>query len=146
MEKTFFAVWLAAEAIEDLKRKEIKTWHAIVVLLLGVVATLWYRYPQSGKSWLFLLADLLPGLLLCFLSVLTRRGIGMGDALVMLAIGAYRGLAFTIMSLCTAFFLISPIALLLYCLKKKPKTTRLPFFPFLCAGYLFAALIEANFI
>lgn len=140
MEEIFLGVWLAGEAIEDFKKKEIKVWHMTAILLLGIVSALCCRYAGSEKFLLYFLADCMPGFMLCLLSVLTRKGIGMGDALAALAIGVYRGIDFTLLCLCAAFFLASLSALFLCCVKKKSKTARLPFFPCLFAGYLLAAL------
>lgn len=142
--KIAFGVWLAALAAEDFKNKSVKTWHIAAMLLPGILYAALYRYGGEESSLtilLFLLADLVPGLILCLLSKLTRRGIGMGDALVTMVIGIYMGTRFAFICLCAAFFLASPAALLLYCLKKKQKTARIPFLPFLFAGYIMAFFI-----
>lgn len=143
-----FGVWLAAVAAEDFRSKKIKIWHIAAVLLPGIAYAAMYRYPgYTGESnfltmLFYLLADFLPGIFLCCLSRLTKKGIGMGDALVTMAVGVYTGVRSALISLCAAFFLVFPAALLQYCLKKKQKTAAIPFLPFLFAGYIAVFFIE----
>lgn len=138
-----FGLWLAAVAAEDYKSKKVKIWHIAAALSAGILYAVLYRYIKEDNlltGFFCLLEDVIPGLVLCLLSALTKNGIGMGDALVAMVMGVYMGARFAAICLCTAFFLVFPLALLLCCFKKKKKTAAIPFLPSLFTGYVLIIL------
>lgn len=76
----------------------------------------------------------------CFLSILTRNGLGMGDVKLISAMAWLLGLTVTLLSVLFGLVLCSLIAIGLMLMKRKSKTDLLPFGPFLFGGYLLLLL------
>lgn len=130
--------WLAALAAEDLRKKQVKIWHMAAAFVPGILYVAFYCRGEMGN----VMGGIGVGLFLCLLSGLTEKGIGMGDGLVTMIIGIYSGMRFTLLCLLMAFFLVSPVALILYLLKRMKKRETLPFIPFLFAGYVLAFFVK----
>lgn len=133
-------VLLAALAAEDLKSKRIKIFPVTAAFILGIINFIVYHQPDA-KS---LLGGVALGGGICLLWWITGKNIGLGDGLVIALIGIYRGLKFTVICLCAAFFLAAPAALILCCLKKGKKKGKIPFIPFLFLGYGLVSFIKGG--
>jgi len=69
-----------------------------------------------------------------------KKGMGLGDACIMLGIGAVLGLKMTLVSLYVAFFIGAVYSVPLLLTKKATRKTALPLVPFLTAGTMIALL------
>jgi len=69
-----------------------------------------------------------------------KKGMGLGDACIMLGIGAVLGLKLTIFALYSTFFIGALYAIPMLVSKKATRKTALPLVPFLAAGTLIALL------
>lgn len=118
-------------AVVDIKEKRIPV---VPVALAGSLLA-WYQLWQGTGIW-ELLAGILPGLLLLFLSVCTRGGIGAGDGWVLCVLGIAAGVQKTVTVLGTALVLEAVIAAFLLAVKKAGRKTELPFLPCVLTGYL----------
>lgn len=127
-------ILLAVLAMEDIKNKKITIWPVAAAFILGMLNFIIYHEPD-GKS---LLGGLALGVGICLLWWITGKSIGLGDGLVTALVGVYTGTKFTMICLCTAFFLAASAALMLCCIKKVKKKERIPFIPFLLLGYILA--------
>ncbi|MBQ3585044.1 MAG: hypothetical protein IJA27_10075, partial [Lachnospiraceae bacterium] len=83
-----------------------------------------------------------PGIILYAVSILSRGGIGKGDAVLMGVIGMYIGIKNSIILFVSALLLIACFSIVLIILKKGNMKTKIPFVPFI----LIAFIIQAGFI
>lgn len=82
------------------------------------------------------LAGTLPGIFLLTVGWATGQEVGYGDGIVLLVIGIYLGFSAGISIFLTALLLITPVSLFYIACKKAGRRKKLPFIPFLLAGYL----------
>lgn len=126
------AVLLAVFTIGDIKYKKINIWGIGLGYILGIAGGIIY-----GQSRIRSLAGGIGiGLAVCLLHWVTQKGIGLGDGMLAVLIGICTGAEFTVICLCASFFLASCAALVLCCLKKAGRKSRIPFVPFLFLGYM----------
>lgn len=78
------------------------------------------------------------GLLFLAVSKVTRQALGYGDSWAILILGIFLGFWGVVEVLTGAFFLLVAISMLILALRKMSRRYRLPFFPFLTAGYVLA--------
>ena len=122
---------LAGFSAYDLKFRRISVQ---AVGLLGAGAIL-YRIV-TGAGILELVAGLLPGRVLVILAICTRESSGMGDGLMLCAIGLFTGMKQAVAVLGMALVLASVLSMVLLILRKAGRKTEVPFLPCLWAGYL----------
>ncbi len=90
----------------------------------------------GGGNILFQLAGLLPGLFFWLLSRSTGRAMGEGDGLVLMAMGAVLGISGCMLALSMALLPAAFCAGFLIVVKRRKGKARIPFIPFLAAGFL----------
>lgn len=73
--------------------------------------------------------------------ILKREGMGLGDVLLMTAVGAFLGWKATLVSICFSSVLASVVLLPLQLLKKREKGTEYAFGPFLAVGAILAMFV-----
>ena len=132
-------------SVQDMKRKALCNWGlllgaGVIVFLFitdcfcsGAIADL--LLSEGGAPWERLLG-VLPGIVVLGLSVVLRGGIGKGDGYLLcisgLALGAEQNTALIFYGL----FLAGVTAAVLLGLKRVNRNTKIPFVPFLFAGFL----------
>ncbi len=94
---------------------------------------------EKGDIWL-ILGGVGVGLLFLVISRITREGIGYGDSWTILIMGIYLGIWELLGVLLTAFLILGVVSALCLGVKKMSRKYRLPFLPFLAAGYLCSIL------
>lgn len=141
MWKHFFTTfWLGILAGIDARCKYVPVW---LLTLVGVVVTL-VSVNKGGKGSLGdmeLLWSILPGIVLLTVAVLTKKA-GWADGVVLMMLGIQTGFRKSIFSLALGMFFISVVSLVLLTFRKVNKNTKLPFIPFLYAGYLLQAVFR----
>lgn len=125
-----FGVLLVFSAA-DLKWKKVWTLPVVILSVLALVYRIWF-----GTTVFELLFGLVPGGIMILLSYATRESIGIGDGLVLGALGLFCGIKKTVAVLGMALVLVAMLAVILLIMRKAGRKTELPFLPFLCAGYL----------
>ena len=131
-------VLLGANAIQDARKREMLPWATLLGALLG--GGLAYRQGIRPAEFAFGLAA---GLCLMGLSGLSKGAVGMGDGLVVTALGCLLRWERVWESLLAGLLLCAGAAFL--CLAgKRGKEQTLPFLPFLLAGHLLCLLSHAT--
>ncbi len=133
---------LLAASVTDIRKREIPLWEIAAAAVISLVAAGLKVYGKETDIAGIALS-LLPGVGLILISLATSQGIGMGDGLMLLAIGPALGLYRTGLGMLLAFFVSSLFSLALIILKKAGRKTRIPFIPFMTIGTgvaIFAAL------
>lgn len=117
-------------------------WRKVPVRLLlifsGVVIGM-VLFNGNQDCWL-LIGGISIGILFFIVSRLTNESIGYADSWMILLLGICQGFWGLLGTLTDAMFLLAIISLALIVVKPKMRKSRLPFLPFLTAGYIFYLL------
>ena len=127
---------LAAAALSDLRSQVI---HTVPVLAAGAAGALLTLLTDADASFWF--AGFVPGALFLAMSLLTKGGIGLGDGLVLLALGAWLPVDLLLSALFCALLAGSAAAVYLLTIRHSGRNRTFPFIPFLFGGMLFACLV-----
>ena len=130
--KTIVLLLLAAASIEDLRNMKIYMPPLYAAIGVGVILAIF------GDSELFLyrLVGLLPGGLMLVLAFFSREAIGVGDAVLFLALGIFLGLWESLLLL-TGSLVLAALAGLFLWFRKKSMKLAFPFVPFVLISYVF---------
>lgn len=138
-------VSLGVIAIYDLKHKYLPSQYLITFLSLTLIV-LTFRYINDG-SYLTLLSPLIVAtpFLIVFLATL-GRGIGFGDVIMFLGVGAFFGIAqgFAVLIIAIWIGAVCGIYTLLLRRIKKIKGTEIPFVPFIVISFLIVLFTDIN--
>ena len=126
---------LAASSVSDLRSKSIQILPVILGGAVGIMFTLLTK--ETGPSWW---AGFAPGAFFLGMSLVTKGGIGLGDSLVLLALGTWLPWDLLLSSLFCALLASSVVAAWLLITRRSRKNRELPFIPFLLGGVLFCVL------
>ncbi len=126
-------MFLAVLAIEDIQEKRLSLKK---IILFGVCGLLYVFFKRGFHPAVFI-GDLLPGMMLLILALLTKESIGYGDGLTVMVVGLWLGKMFTLYTLWLAVS-ASGIFGLVNVLRKKKEP--MPFVPFLLLGAVIAAI------
>jgi len=128
---------LCPMTVKDYRTKKVNSY----LCLLFTFASLVIRVYVVKESDVILLLDLLPGIILYLIALLTKESIGKGDAIVLMFIGSVSGFNLELEALFISLILSGVLSLILLVLKKATRKTELPFVPFLSIGVLAGAII-----
>ncbi len=123
---------LGVHSIEDVKRKEITISVTLFSAILGILLHLFYQ----DESIYSMLAGMFSGILIVFLSIISKGKIGMGDGVVFMLTGLYLGLWKNLLLMLLSFCLAAIWALCVIICKPKHRQEKMPFMPFLFIGYI----------
>lgn len=126
---------LAGLSIYDIKTKKVAV---KAVVFFGIVVFIYQLCIGIGV--LDLAAGLVPGAGLLLVAICTKESIGVGDGMVLCALGLFCGLRKTMAILGMALVFCAVLAMILLVLKRAGRKTELPFLPCLFAGYLLCLL------
>lgn len=130
-------------SITDIKTKQISLKICISFLMFGFGWKIMIEdMSLMDISLVNICFGTVPGIILYAVSILSRGGIGKGDAVLMGVIGMYIGIKNSIILFVSALLLIACFSIVLIILKKGNMKTKIPFVPFI----LIAFIIQAGFI
>ena len=124
-------VFLGINTWTDIRKREI----CFPVLCLFLAGGILWRI-KDGSIYPDGLLSMGIGGAAAMISVLSRGKMGMGDGLLILAMGSVLNMGELLGTLCLALLLCGIYAGLQLCVFKKKRDTEIPFAPFLLAGYL----------
>ena len=99
-------------------------------------------YRRQVSLFLMEAAALLPGCGLCLLAGLSDGKVGWGDGLCTLILGLLAGAGPCIFAVSAGLLLLSLLCVFLLALRKADRNSRMPFLPFLAAGYILYLLFD----
>lgn len=129
--KTIVLLLLAVSSLEDLRRMKIYMPPLYAALAMGI---LWAIFGDSAL-FLYRLAGLLSGGLLLLLVFFSQEAIGLGDAVLFLALGIWLGLWESLLLL-TASLVLAALAGIFLWIRKKSMKQAFPFVPFVLIAYV----------
>lgn len=133
IETIITGIFLTICTYTDLKGKCI---NIFICLMFGVIGMV-YRCIFENSNLLSLLQAIIPGIFLMLVSILSKEGIGKGDAIVIGTIGLYIGGINTIIILFNGVIVSCITGIIFIAFMKKEKGYRLPFVPFLTLAFIF---------
>ena len=115
--------------IWDVRKKEILLIPTVIAGIGGVIFSI-----LSEKNYIDILMAFIPGLIILVAAAFSEGGIGAGDAVVVLAIGAWKGVisTFTLLALSLMFAFVASM----FCFLTGRRQKELPFVPFLFAAVM----------
>ena len=123
--------YLLLLSVEDIRKKKIPIWVLAAAIL---VSPLFWLFSEEEISTFIL--GIIPGVILILISFVSRGGIGLADAFVVVILGMNTGLTAVLMTVTISFGLIALFSGgMLIAGKLKLKST-LPYIPFAFAGYI----------
>ena len=129
---------LTVEALSDIRTKTISVVRQICFLILAAIFNILFYY-QSAAS---MVGGMGIGALLFLYAFFTKEGIGYGDCLVFMCVGAYVGLLDN-MRLLFFSLIVAAFAGIVYSLiKKKNFKEKIPFLPCVLVAYLAMSIAE----
>ena len=128
------SLWLGIMAVIDLRWKRIPVW---LLAVGGMIVTImsFNQYTQAAKSFAELIWGLVPGALLLLMSVATKKA-GIADGIVLLLLSLPLDYRECIVGFVLSLLIMSFVSLLLLVLGKVKGNSKLPYLPFLLAGYM----------
>lgn len=130
---------LAVETFSDLKTKSVSVIRIIVFFVAAVVINVLSVY-QSVFS---MLGGMAIGLIMLFYAFLTKEGIGYGDCIIFICLGAYLGLSANLRLLFFSLIFASVVGLINAIIKKEGRKSKIPFVPFVLGTHIILWITEA---
>ena len=130
--------WLGILAMFDLRWKRVPIW---LLAVGGIIMTAmsFYQYKCEIKGIAELIWGWIPGALLLLMAVVTKKA-GIADGIVLLLLSMSLDYRECIVSFVFSFLFMSFVSLLLLVLGKVKGNSKLPYIPFLLAGYMVQAV------
>lgn len=135
--KISFLILLLIMAAADIKEKSVPVAGLIVMAVLACGGAV-VRFLDDGftlRSILTILLGLVPGAVLIFLSVATRK-VGIGDSIILGLMGLLESYISILIVLCIGSVIMAVFSIVLLIAKRVGRNTRLPFVPFIAVGYI----------
>lgn len=140
-------VGLSAASIIDYRIKLIPNYLVAIMLVSRIVIMPFeFIFLRGEFEALFLdsfISAILVFAVLFILSIVSKGGIGMGDVKILTSIGFLCGVYMVVNTVLVALLLCVLVASSLLIMKKKKVTDKIPFGPFLFAGYIVTIMLGA---
>lgn len=132
------SLWLGVLAVSDLRWKRVPVWLlAVSGMITTIMSFCLYKWEIKGTTEL--VWGWVPGALLLLMAVTTKKA-GIADGIVLLLLSMSLGYRECIVSFVLSFLFMSFVSLLLLVLGKVKGNSKLPYLPFLLAGYMVQAV------
>lgn len=126
---------LAINTVSDLRTKTICLFPSVIISLFGAATELLLYRCLTGSFF-----SLLPGMFFLLFSLISRGGVGMGDAILLLFTGLFLPPDALFFMLIMALLLSALWAARLFMKTRKGKAS-FPFLPFLLAGFVISQAV-----
>ena len=126
------AIVLLLWSVEDIRKQSISLLH----LMIGGVLVVVVAWIEKDTDMTKMMIGVIPGSMLLLASVLGKCEIGEADGFVLSIIGGVYGIWVAIGVLFIGLSLVCVLTGCLLVMKRIHRKTRIPFLPFLTAGYL----------
>ena len=123
--------------IKDFRTKKINGYLCVATILAAIAI----RVYVMGENDISILIDLIPGTIMYVFSLVSKKCIGKGDALVLLFIGSVMGYYHEMAALMVSVILTGILSLIMLVIKKADRDTEIPFVPFLSIGAIAGGLL-----
>ncbi len=129
MKNALLCGYLAVLSFQDIKQKKVSLWLLLAAIIGGVC------YAIVQQKGFHILGDILPGILMCMITFLAPKALGIGDGIVGVIYGLFYGWRSTCICLMLAFGLTVIVGVTL-CIGRSGRRVQIPFIPFLMAVHV----------
>ena len=123
--------FLGLNACIDIRKKQISLVITGIYALAGIIWSL-----SHGRELWQILFSMGIGLFFLAISMITKGAFGVGDGLLLLALGTVLDGQELLMTACIGLFASAILAAVFLVVRKKGRKEEIPFVPFLLLGYL----------
>ncbi len=123
---------LAISAYRDWKEKQVYLYVPLLSGIAGIVLHILYQEHSLPD----MLGGVAVGAAVLLIAWIGRECVGIGDGIMLMVTGIFLGFWENLALFFTALLLAGGVALFLLAAKRKERSYRLPFLPFLLAAYL----------
>ena len=127
-------LWLLAMSIIDIRKGSFSGKYLFFALVFFSVA-IGILCFLNLKDWKCVVSGGAAGSVFLIASNVTQGAIGLGDGYILTICGIVMGLYQVMVLIIFALCLVSAFGILLWVRKKAGRHTKIPFAPFICAGY-----------
>lgn len=138
LQNTLILGFFSISAYQDYRNRKINIYF---LLTEGIIGLLFHLYSME-LSIIEILLGMGIGMTFLFLGFLTGGGVGLADGMILVVSGIFLGFEKNVEVFITGLFLAGITSLFLSVIRRKGRTYRIPFAPFLLAGYLFVMVME----
>ena len=124
-------------AIVDIKKKKISIYSVVIFSIILFIIRVW-----EGVTFGAFFLGLLPGIVLLLLAICSGEKVGIGDGLVLCALGMGYELEDIVGILGSSFLTLAITGIGLLITKRATKKTELPMIPYFFIGYCFVVWIK----
>lgn len=132
------AAWLLIMSVADIRSKRVPMW-MLGIGALGAAGVLLYEGVNGELNSWQVCRGLIPGVILLAAAFATGKA-GQADGVIVILLGVLMGYDGCIAAALSGLFLLSLFSGILLALRRVKRNTKIPFVPFLTAGWLVAAL------
>ena len=130
------AIYLLMVSIFDIRSRKIP----LFMIGMGVLVDFILIICKGQFSISYCVSGILPGAVILIIAIVTRS-IGIGDGIVISQAGLIMGYHLILETLMWSFLFTAGFSMVLIIISKSRKKTRIPFVPFLAAGFFMSVLI-----
>lgn len=130
--KILVACMLGIAGVMDMKYKKVNLLLLIPFVVAGILCHLFYNMISPAS----IVSGMAIGIVILFISYVTRGKIGSGDGVIVIVTGLYLGFYDNLFMLLTATFLAAIVGAILLLLKGVNKNYAIPFIPFLFISFI----------
>lgn len=127
-------IWLLVLAVVDIRKGSFSGKYLFFALVFFSVA-IGILCFLNLKDWKSVVSGGAAGSVFLIASIVTKGAVGIGDGYILMVCGMVLGLYQVVILIILALCLASAFGILLWVRKKAGRHTKIPFAPFICAGY-----------
>ena len=138
LQNTLMLGFFAISAYQDYRKRKINVYF---LLTGGIIGLLVHLYSMEFDI-IEILFGMGIGIMILLYGFLLGGGVGLADGMILIVSGIFLGFEKNLEVFVAGLFLVGITSLFLSVIKKKGRTYRIPFAPFLLVGYLFVMVME----
>lgn len=132
------AAWLLPMSVADIRSKRVPVW-MLGIGVLGAAGVLLYEGVNGELNGWQVCRGLIPGIILLAAAAATGKA-GPADGMIVMLLGVLTGYEGCMAAALSGLFLLSLFSGILLALRRVKRNTKIPFVPFLAAGWLITVL------
>lgn len=138
LQNTLMLGFFSISAYQDYRKRKINVYF---LLTGGIIGLLVHLYSMEFDI-IEILFGMGIGIMILLYGFLLGGGVGFADGMILIVSGIFLGFEKNLEVFVAGLFLVGITSLFLSVIKKKGRTYRIPFAPFLLVGYLFVMVME----
>jgi prepilin signal peptidase PulO-like enzyme (type II secretory pathway) len=130
--------YLTINSITDIREKRISIIISLIFGAIGIIINIIF----NQYNIISILLAMLLGFIMILISKVTKEAIGIGDGIILVVMGLFTGVYNNLLILLYGLILSSIVSCFFLITKKLDKKDKIPFIPYLLAGYIIILAVE----